>query len=141
MANYINYTETSQNVSKPFYKDLDFKFKRNSVNDVYVKKDAEAIKQSVINIVTTNFGERPFNPNFGCNLRRYLFEPLDEITASVFIDVITTGLTNHEPRIRVSDIGIREEEITNSIIINLEFIILTPTTSLEVVEIVVERLR
>ena len=140
MANYN--TETSQNISSDrFYTDLDFRFKKTQLNDVYVKKDAEAVKQSVINIVTTNFGERPFQPNFGCNLRRYLFEPLDDITASVFIDVIKNGLRNYEPRVNVVNVSVREEEITNSIVLNIEFIILTPTATPAVVEIVVERLR
>ena len=57
------------------YKDADFTFKENpNTNDVAIKKNNEAVKQSVLNILRTNHGERPFNYFFGANLRSYLFE-------------------------------------------------------------------
>ena len=52
------------------YKDVDFTFKQNpNTNDIGIKKNNESIKQSVLNILRTNHGERPFNYNFGANLR------------------------------------------------------------------------
>lgn len=38
------------------------------------------IKQSVEQLLLTDKGERIMLPNYGCNLRQYLFQPLDEDT-------------------------------------------------------------
>jgi len=38
------------------------------------------IKDAVHQLLKTERGERVMLPNFGCNLRRYLFQPLDEST-------------------------------------------------------------
>ena len=38
------------------------------------------IKDAVHQLLKTERGERIMLPNFGCNLRRYLFQPLDEST-------------------------------------------------------------
>lgn len=38
------------------------------------------IKDAVKQLLRTERGERLMLPNFGCNLRRYLFQPLDETT-------------------------------------------------------------
>lgn len=42
----------------------------------YTSKDQ--IKSNIINFLLTDQGERIFNPNFGSNLRRYLFSNLTE---------------------------------------------------------------
>ena len=65
------------------YKDLDFTFKQNpNTNDVGIKKNNAAVIQSCLNILRTNHGERPFQFEFGANLRAYLFENLDHTTAA-----------------------------------------------------------
>ena len=38
------------------------------------------IRDSVRQLLTTERGERVMLPNFGCNLKRFLFQPLDEST-------------------------------------------------------------
>ena len=38
------------------------------------------IRDAVRQLLQTERGERVMLPNFGCNLRRYLFQPLDEST-------------------------------------------------------------
>ena len=38
------------------------------------------IKNSVKQLLRTEKGERVMLPNFGCNLRKYLFQPLDQTT-------------------------------------------------------------
>jgi len=59
------------------YSDIDFIFKSTLSKDLSIKYDGDSIKQSVKNILLTNKFERPWNPNFGVNLRDLLFENPD----------------------------------------------------------------
>lgn len=44
------------------------------------RSGVDMIKDAVKQLLLTEPGERVMLPNFGCNLKKYLFEPLDEIT-------------------------------------------------------------
>ena len=124
------------------YSDLDFAFKRNPVTDaVSVKIDTEAVKQSIVNILSTNRGERPFLPDFGGNLRSYLFENFDGITASLVEEQIRVAIANYEPRVRILDVQVTAVPDRNAMRIFMEFEILSPQAEVTSVEFVVERLR
>ena len=84
------------------FKDLNITFKKHPVtNDVVVSKDASAIKQAIVNLLLTNKGERLMNPNYGSDIRRYLFEPLDYGTANQITGNIKSTIDTFEPRISV----------------------------------------
>ena len=98
------------------YRDLDFTFKQNpNTNDVGIKKNNESIKQSVLNILRTNHGERPFNYNFGANLRAYLFENMTNITAANMSTSVNLALANWEPRIEVLNTNIQARADENDV--------------------------
>ena len=60
------------------YSDIPLSFTAHPVNgNVILVKNSESIKQSVKNIVLTNFHERPYNIFFGGNLIAQLVENLD----------------------------------------------------------------
>tara|TARA_B110000046_G_scaffold108911_1_gene116181 strand:+ start:120 stop:518 length:399 start_codon:yes stop_codon:yes gene_type:complete len=102
------------------YKDLDFTFKQNpNTNDVGIKKDNAAIVQSCLNILRTNNGERPFNYNFGANLRAYLFENMTQITAANMSTSINLALKNYEPRIEVLNTNIQARADHNEVFITV----------------------
>jgi phage baseplate assembly protein W len=102
------------------YKDLDFTFKQNpNTNDVGIKKDNASVKQSVLNILRTNHGERPFNYFFGANLRAYLFENMSHITAASMSTAINTALNNFEPRIEILNTNIQAKASENDVIITV----------------------
>lgn len=124
------------------YTDIDFAFTVNPVTgDVGLKKEAEAVKQSVINILSTNRGERPFLPYFGANIRKYLFDNFDRITSSLIDEQIRSALANYEPRVRVINVDTQGRPDQNSMTITLEFEIISPESIRTSVEFVVERLR
>ena len=98
------------------YKDLDFTFKQNpNTNDVGIKKNNAAVIQSCLNILRTNNGERPFNYNFGANLRSYLFENITRITAASMASSINVALKNYEPRIEVLNTNIQARADENEV--------------------------
>ena len=79
---------------------LDISFVAHPISgDVAIKKDSDAIKRSVRNIVLTNHYERPFKPSFGANLRRLLFETIGVGMTNKAAKEIAKALTILEPRI------------------------------------------
>ena len=102
------------------YKDLDFSFKQNpNTNDVGIKKNNAAVIQSCLNILRTNHGERPFDYNFGANLRAYLFENMNNVTAANMATNIQVALKNYEPRIEVLNVNVRAQAAENDVFITV----------------------
>ena len=84
------------------FKDLNITFKPHPITgDLIVSKDEAAIKQSVLNLLLTNRGERVFNANLGSSISSLLFEPLDYGTAGMVSAEIENTMNAYEPRIRV----------------------------------------
>ena len=108
------------------FSDLDISFVAHPISgDVAIKKDSDAIKRSVRNIVLTNHYERPFKPSFGANLRRLLFETIGVGMTQKAAKDIAKALTILEPRITnvTFDIKNRNNEMNITIyyvIVNTE---------------------
>ena len=60
---------------------LSFPLGSNKTTGGFFKKEGNiaVIRDSVTQLLKTERGERIMIPNFGCNLKKYLFQPLDEI--------------------------------------------------------------
>jgi|TARA_R110000851_G_scaffold208575_1_gene361048 phage baseplate assembly protein W len=110
------------------HSDFDINFNRNEfINDVSLMKDRYAIRQSIMNIVMTRPGEKPFAPGFGVGVHQLLFEnwtPLDE--AFLERDIIW-AVRSYEPRAEVESVSINhgdENTDANEITMKINFIIL-----------------
>ena len=126
---------------KKGWADLNLKLTLHPIRkDIIPLKDDEAIKNSVKNLILTNFFERPFQPLVGANLRGLLFEPADAITKYELSDGIKQVLLDYEPRIRVSRVGIEDQSDRNAYRITVYFQIIEMDLNTEV-EIVLQRLR
>tara|TARA_Y100000004_G_scaffold172249_1_gene208911 strand:- start:335 stop:766 length:432 start_codon:yes stop_codon:yes gene_type:complete len=98
--------------SKDIYKDIDITFERHPItNDITVKKDVDAVKRSLKNIILTNHYERPFKPNFGSNLRTRLFEIADGEIGGRTYQLIRESIMKLEPRIRDMSMQFSEDAI------------------------------
>ena len=87
------------------YSDFDLDFVAHPVTkDITKKLNENAIAQSIRNLLLTGHYERPFKPELGSNLRKFLFEPIDNITTSLIQDAIFQTLKNYEPRIVIQEI-------------------------------------
>ena len=87
------------------FKDINITFKKHPVtNDLVVSRDASAIKQAIVNLLLTNKGEKLFNPEYGSDIRAYLFEPLDYGTAAQIQRNIAYSVNKHEPRVQIEDL-------------------------------------
>ena len=86
-------------VSKTF-KDISLSFSPHPVTkDLPILKNESAIRRSVRNIVETIPTEKFFNPNFGSDVYKSLFDFVDFGTANVIQDQIKTAINNFEPRV------------------------------------------
>lgn len=122
---------------KRVYSDINALFSPIPGNgDIYKATDANAVKQSVKNIILTRFMEKPFRPNFGTSLDDTLFENNNALTRHELRSSIERAIAQNEPRARITQISINSKydnqlEITVSfIIVSLE-IEVTVTVSLE----------
>ena len=88
------------------FKDINITFKKHPVtDDLVVSRDASAIKQAIVNLLLTNKGEKLMNPEYGSNIRSYLFEPLDYGTAAEIKGNIKYTIDRWEPRINILNLN------------------------------------
>lgn len=87
--------------------------------DVKLLYDEQAIYQSIKNIFNTVPGQKILNPAFGLDLKRYLFEPINEDTAFLLGDTIKQQLPLYEPRIIINQINIIGRPNKNEYVIEL----------------------
>ena len=123
------------------FRDLDLSLIVNPrTKDIRPLKDDVAIKNAVRNLLVTNFYERPFGHSKGANLRGLLFEPADNITIIELKQGIQDVIRNHEPRVEIRNIFVKDLSDRNAYNIILSYRI-KEFDSLQEVEIVLRRLR
>jgi phage baseplate assembly protein W len=124
---YSNYDASTTNKSKRsnrIYADLNLSFTKNpATKDVARLFDVQAIKRSVKNIILTNKYERPFDSDFGCNLRGFLFENITEPLLVIIKDRVAMAIEKYEPRVSVEDVVVREDVDKNGLSIMVSFLI------------------
>ena len=92
-------------------------------NDIEASYDTQAITNSLFNLFNTRKGERYLFPEYGTDIHRYLFSPLNDITArSVGVSIKRTFET-FEPRVTVKDVQVVIIEDQNSFIVNISYLI------------------
>ena len=97
------------------FKDISMTFQRNPLNnDLIGLKNENAIARSVRNIVFTLPGEKFFDENFGSKVTKSLFENIDDISASLIQEEITTSLENYEPRVELVSVKAYPDVDNNS---------------------------
>jgi phage baseplate assembly protein W len=123
------------------WRDLDLSLTLHPIRkDIMPLKDDNAIKNSVKNLLISNFYERPFSRDVGANLRALLFEPADSITKIALKDNIRRVIRKYEPRVVLRGIQIDYQDDSNAYNITVIFKIKEFDTN-ESVEIVLRRLR
>ena len=107
------------------FKDLDLNFNIHPVRkDINMHKNEYAIINSVKNLILTNFYERVFQPQWGSNIRRLLFENVDNLIAARIEKEIEETILNFEPRVQISNITAIPDADRNAYGITLEFFII-----------------
>jgi len=87
--------------------------------DIRVAYDLNAIRNSIRNLFNTIPGERFLLPEYGSDLRRYIFEPVTETVSRQIGREVSDAIRKWEPRIRLLNIDIAGYEDRNEYVITL----------------------
>ena len=94
--------------------------KNSILKDVQASFDENAIRNSITNIFLTAPGQKILSPEFGLDLRRYLFEPISDFNAFAIKDDIDNRLPIMEPRVEVENVEVVSLPDDNEYIISLQ---------------------
>lgn len=123
---------------RELYSDFRKDFLISPVNqDLARKTNEEAVKESILNLILTERGERFFRPNLGCDVRTMLFENISNATVLTIEEMIRKVIAAYEPRANVIDIVALPNIEGNAVDISITFnvinserdIVLTTTLS------------
>jgi phage baseplate assembly protein W len=91
MSKYININYPFKDSAKGFFLDL-------------TENDKQAIKADLLHLILTRRGQRLYNPDFGTDLLRFIFEPNDILTEEGIKDEIRTVVKKFLPNLKLDDI-------------------------------------
>jgi len=88
------------------YSDLSYTPILNQLGDLTTVTNQDSIKQSIRTIINTPKGSRIFEPDFGCNVNFYLFEPFLPETGMKIGKDIEYNISTYEPRVDLLNIKV-----------------------------------
>ena len=104
------------------FSDIDLDFTKNPITgDVSIKTDGQAVLRSIRNIVNTMAGEKKFDPTFGGDVRRLLFEPITQTTTLKMEDAIVRAIQNFESRAILDDVTVLPNSNDNEYFVGIIF--------------------
>lgn len=95
----------------------------------------EQIRSDLINWTLTNKGERILNPNYGSDLRRYLFSNITQESSDINVGLVdlqkslTSGIQLNFPNVSVKDITITPDYDLNTVNIKITYSFMNSPTS------------
>jgi phage baseplate assembly protein W len=110
------------------YSDFDIMFSKNEfTGDVGVRRELNSVKQSIMNLIMTRKGERPFNPTYGIGLHDLLFQ---NFSLPILVATLNRDIEEHidafEPRAVFDSLefGDNSEIDANSMSITINYFVL-----------------
>ena len=113
---------TTTALTSEMYSDFYLNFNKSfGTGDLARQTNEDSIISSLKNIILTRKGERPFFPEFGCNVSGLLFENFTQFTADAIETEIRTAVENFEPRVKTIKVTAKESIDSNQIELILFF--------------------
>lgn len=126
---------------KVVFSDLDSLFVPNPITKQLARKtNREAVKQSVKNLILTNYFERPFKSDIGCSIRYYLFELWSPALKQTMENAIREVIDNYEPRADVLEVLVEDRSELNALSITVAFSVRNDVNPV-VLNVILERVR
>ena len=89
-------------------------------NSTFTTKDQ--IKSNLVNLLLTDVGERVMNPEFGCNLKKFLFEGITESNSELLANNLANSIAIFVPEITVTNITVAPNPDYNLIDLSVDYI-------------------
>lgn len=103
------------------YSDIDILLSKQTNGDITMFTDENAIKQSLINILSTKKGDRRMYPTFGASLDEFLFEPMDKQTADRIGNTILEEIAFWDDRLIIEQIKVNANHDSQQYEININY--------------------
>lgn len=104
------------------YADFLMNLDENPVSfDLARKTNEESVKQAIKNLLLTDKGERPYQPNLGCNIRQLLFDTITPDTIIVMRELIQETLDAYETRATIIGVDVTSSIDDNAVNIAVVF--------------------
>lgn len=103
--------------------------------DIAKAVGSRAVKNSILGIVTTKKGSRPFKPDFGCDLSNHLFENMSPLTADTIQKDIISSIRNYEPRIDKLLVDVNPMYDDYTLIVTVQFSIVDNPDTIEQIKL------
>ena len=110
-------------MAKTRYINIDFPFKDSKKGFYFelTQTDRDAIRSDLLHLLLTNKGERLYLPDFGSDLKKYIFDPNDSITHEEIRDSLNNSISLYIPNLIINSIEFRSEEIEELIVVVLTY--------------------
>lgn len=132
---------TFQIAIEPNFLDIDLSFERNRRSgDIKTVNGIDSIVASVVNLINTNFYDKPFRPSIGSNVRKLLFENINALTSTFILQSVTQTIQNYEPRVTLLDVVVDPDPENNRYNIKIVFLINSNQKTVDV-KMFLERVR
>ncbi|UPW39460.1 baseplate wedge subunit [Escherichia phage vB_EcoM_ESCO47] len=122
------------NINK-LYSDIDPEMRMDWNKDVARSLGLRSIKNSLLGIVTTRKGSRPFDPEFGCDLVDELFENMTPLTADTIERNIQAAVRNYEPRIDKLSVSVTPVYDDYTVIVEIRFSVVDNPDDIEQIKL------
>ena len=122
------------NINK-LYSDIDPEMKIDWNKDVSRSLGLRSIKNSLLGIITTRKGSRPFDPEFGCDLSDQLFENMTPLTADTVERNIESAVRNYEPRIDKLSVNVIPVYDDYTLIVEIRFSVIDNPDDIEQIKL------
>lgn len=105
------------------YINIDFPFKDSKQGFYFELNQTErdAIRADLLHLLLTNKGDRLYLPDFGSDLRKFIFEPNDTITHDEIKKSLNDSISRYIPNLIVNSINFRKNDIEELIIVELTY--------------------
>lgn len=103
--------------------------------------NAEAVKESIKNLVLTDLGERFYHLDVGSIVRRSLFNQVDDITSHQLKETIEATIANYEPRAQNVVVVVKAMPQLNAYTVTVAFTIINIPTQVFHITEVLNRIR
>ncbi|MCG8474518.1 MAG: GPW/gp25 family protein [Cytophagales bacterium] len=84
---------------------------------LYMVEEEKDIEQSLHILLSTLPGERPMNPEYGCDLKALSFSGLNSLTINTIKDLIRRSILKFEPRISLEEILVEAGRINEGVLL------------------------